>query len=257
MKIQLLSDLHLEHDIPGKPTRIPKVDCDVVVLAGDIHSADNVFKTIKSRFRGKPVIYVMGNHEFYNNAIPELTHSLKEKIPSNVFLLENDSVEIDGVTFLGCTLWTDFMLYGRKKWQQSCSIAKQLPDFRGLIAHRGFKGDDGFQYNFEPRDCMLMHEFSVKWLKEEIAKTSGPKVVVTHHAPSTKSVHPERINDAKNPAFVSNLDDFVAECGAELWLHGHVHHAFDYMQGQTRVVCNPKGYPHSKSGYNPSLVLEI
>src|SRR2546421_11715537 len=107
MRLQILGDLHLEFGT----AKVPVTDADVVVLAGDIHLGREGRKWARSHFTDKPVVYVLGNHEFYRHSLPELTETLKRETDgSNIHLLENTAVEIDGVRFLGCTLWTDFRL---------------------------------------------------------------------------------------------------------------------------------------------------
>ncbi len=107
MRLHILCDLHLEFG----SAKIPPTEADVVVLAGDIHLGREGRKWARSRFPDKPIIYVLGNHEFYRHSLPELTETLKRETDgSHIHLLENSSVEINGHTFLGCTLWTDFQL---------------------------------------------------------------------------------------------------------------------------------------------------
>src|SRR5439155_12653591 len=109
MRLHILSDLHLEFGI----TSIPDTDADVVVLAGDIHLGREGGMWARRHFPDKPVVYVLGNHEFYRHSIPALTEALKRETDgSHIHLLENKAVELDGFTFLGCTLWTDFSLNG-------------------------------------------------------------------------------------------------------------------------------------------------
>jgi predicted phosphodiesterase len=112
MKIQVLSDLHLEF-IPFQPLI---TDADVVVLAGDIHLGTEGLQWAKEIFTDKIVIYVLGNHEYYYHTTPTLIHQLRQlAIHSQVHVLENESIEIEGVKFFGCTLWTDFKLWGMLK----------------------------------------------------------------------------------------------------------------------------------------------
>ena len=121
MRIHLLSDLHLEF----APFDLPAVDADVVVLAGDVHTGRNGLKWIRSAIPETPVIYVLGNHEFYGQTLPKLTDELQvEAEGANVHVLENDRIEIAGVTFLGATLWTDFAVNGD-------------PVIGGLVAEQG------------------------------------------------------------------------------------------------------------------------
>src|SRR5437016_7624084 len=109
MRLHILGDLHLEFGT----AKVPATDADVVVLAGDIHLGREGRKWARSHFQDKPVIYVLGNHEFYRHSIPALTENLKRETDgSHIHLLENDTFALNGFMFLGCTLWTDFRLAG-------------------------------------------------------------------------------------------------------------------------------------------------
>ena len=109
MHLHILGDLHLEFGA----INIPATNADVIVLAGDIHVGREGLRWARKQFPGKPVVYVLGNHEFYRHSLPGLTETLKgETDGSHIHVLENSSVEINGYTFLGCTLWTDFQLSG-------------------------------------------------------------------------------------------------------------------------------------------------
>src|SRR5580692_6330672 len=107
MRLHILSDLHMEFGLVD----IPPTEADVVVLAGDIHLGPEGCQWARKQFPDKPVIYILGNHEYYRHSLPELAELLKaETDGSNICVLENDAVEINGLTILGCTLWTDFQL---------------------------------------------------------------------------------------------------------------------------------------------------
>lgn len=249
MKLRLLSDLHLEHaDFTPPPAG---VGVDVTVLAGDIDTGVKGIRWAKANFP-EPVIYVAGNHEFYSHDFPRLYDKLRaEAAGSNVTVLENDSIVIAGVSFLGCTLWTDFALYG----------APSLAAFaasRGMNDYRAVRWSQTFG-RLKPDHTMAWHHTSKAWLKERLKATTGPVVVVAHHLPSAQSLHPGFPNDPLNPAYASNLDDMFHEPWAPaLWCHGHSHWKVDYESGSTRIVSNPRGYPGDfVKGFDPGLVLEV
>jgi len=248
MRVHILSDLHLEF-APFQPNN---VDANVVVLAGDVHTGKNGIKWILKTFPNRPVIYVLGNHEFYGQKIPKLTSEIKELAKgSNVQVLENESVEIENVMFLGATLWTDFRLNGDLVLAE---VAAQtgMTDFRRIRVTPSYR-------RFRPIDARRFHAQSLEWLGQQVEKTRGRKaVVVTHHAPSPQSIPTRFRNDPLNPAFASNLEPFIAESGAALWIHGHIHHRADFAIGSTRVVANPRGYPtEPHTGFDPSFVAEV
>jgi Icc-related predicted phosphoesterase len=248
MRIHILSDLHLE-SAPFQPLNVA---ADVIVLAGDIHTGMNGFKWIRETFPTQPVIYVLGNHEFYGQKIPKLTEEIKAVAAgSNVNVLENDRVEIGDVVFLGSTLWTDFRLNGDVVLAEA-TAQTSMTDFRRIRLTPSYR-------RFRPADAWQFHMQSLKWLvtqAEEARKQTV--VVVTHHAPSPQSIAPSFRDDPLNPAFASNLEAFMKESGVALWIHGHIHHRSDYTIGSTRVIANPRGYPGELvAGFDPSFVVEL
>ncbi|MEW6533594.1 MAG: metallophosphoesterase [Thermodesulfobacteriota bacterium] len=250
MRIQVLSDLHLDFG----PLDLPETDADAVVLAGDIQPKLGGLKWARKAFPSKPVMYVMGNHEYYGKSIPYLTNKLRnEAESSNVLVLENEAATIDGVKFLGCTLWTDFGLFDRIGLA-AATAGEEMNDYERIrLSTHHFR-------KLQPKDTMMLHSRSRAWLKKEIENCSADLkvVVVTHHAPSMLSVPPDLQTDVLTAAYASNLDDFIANSGVALWVHGHIHTSADYTIEQTRVVCNPRGYvgcPNPE--FNPGLVIDI
>lgn len=248
MRVHILSDLHLEF-APFQPN---KVDADAVVFAGDVHTGRNGIKWILKTIPDRPVIYVLGNHEFYGQKIPKLISEIKEIAQgTNVHVLENDSVAIGDVVFLGATLWTDFRLDGDPVLAE-VTAQTGMTDFRRIRVTPSYR-------RFRPADARRIHVQSFEWLAQQTAEARGKKiVVVTHHAPSPQSVPSPFLNDPLNPAYASNLEPFIARCGAVLWIHGHIHRRADFTVGGTRVVANPRGYPiEPHTGFDPSFVIEV
>ena len=248
MRLHILSDLHVEFG----SFQPDKVEADVIVLAGDVHVGTRGFRWIVEHFPAKPVIYVLGNHEFYGENIPILTSEIKDLAKgSNVHVLENDRVEIGGVVYLGATLWTDFRLYGDVVLAEAAATTTMM-DFRKIrITHH--------YQRFRPADARKLHAESATWLRKQIEDVRGRKfVVVTHHAPSPRSISERYRNDPLNPAFASNLEPMIETSGAALWIHGHIHQHADYVVGNTRVIANPRGYPQEGfASFDPLLTVEI
>ncbi|MEM6513538.1 MAG: metallophosphoesterase [Pseudomonadota bacterium] len=247
MKLHILSDIHVEFEafVP------PATDADVIVLAGDIHVGRKGLDWALEQFPDKPVIYVLGNHEYYGKAVPKLTNELQKiAANTNVHLLERSSVEIDGVTFLGSTLWTDFELFGDPRIA-GFEAQQKMTDFKKIRVSPRFS-------RLRSVDASVMHYRAKKWIQEELRKTVGKVVVVTHHGPSARSL-PERYReDLLSAAYVSDMDDFVSKSDATLWIHGHLHSTSDYRLGNTRVVCNPRGYPdESNDEFAPDFVVTL
>ena len=248
MRIHILSDLHLEF----APFQTAQVDADVVVLAGDIHVGSKGIQWARKQFPGKPVIYVLGNHEFYRFSLPGLTEELKQEAAgSQIHVLENGAVEIAGVTFLGCTLWTDFQISGNRaaamRYAEESMSDYQIVRF------------DPEQRSLRARDTVQLHTESVTWLRGQLSQCKTERtVVVTHHAPSSRSEAPYHANSPLKPAFSSDLDEIIEQSGVPLWIYGHTHYNTDYRIGSTRVLTNQRGYPRERcKGFDPSLIVEI
>lgn len=247
MRIQLLSDLHLGFD----PFHPPSSDSDVLVLAGDIDAGLGGVRCAAEWAVGRPVIYLAGNHEYYGEAIPRHTQRLAaECAATGVHFLENRAVEIGGVRFLGCTLWTDFDLFGHPAAGMAAA-QEGMNDFRKIRVSPEFR-------RLRPRDLAALHAVSLRWLVERLDEPyPGRTVVVTHHAPSLRSCRPEVREHPMTPAFASNLEPLL-DGRAALWLHGHTHWCVDCRAGGTRVVSNQRGYPgEDTGGFDPTRVITL
>lgn len=222
MKLWILSDLHLEYG----GIVLPKINADVVILAGDIDVEGNGLEWALETFPDVPVLYVFGNHEYYGSSYPKHLYDLKEKAENtNVKILENDAVTIGDITFLGCSLWTDFNLYGNPK-VAGYEATQIMADYKKIR----LSPQDS---NLRSLDTATIHHQSVDWLKSQCDEIKTKKIIITHHAPSEKSVSLKFKGDRLNPAFASNLEPLVEASKAELWVHGHMHTASDYPIGKT------------------------
>jgi predicted phosphohydrolase len=247
MKLHILNDLHIEFEDFAPPV----TGADVVILAGDIGVGMEGLRWAEARFPDRPVIYVPGNHEFYHHDL-SLIDKLKAQAPEHIHVLNDDQVVIDGVRFLGTILWTDFDLFGEADKFFAMQAARQrMTDF-SIIQNHGQR--------FTPEDAIRLHTTSRDWLAAMLTESfDGRTVVVTHHAPSSQSVHPRHARDLLTPAFASNLENLMEGERAALWVHGHMHDTFDYEIYGTRVVCNPRGYaPNAlNADFRADLVVEI
>ncbi|MEX3932496.1 metallophosphoesterase [Paraburkholderia phymatum] len=270
MKIRVLSDLHLECD---EPEVIPHANADLVVLAGDIHNHAEGLRWAAETFDGTvPVVYVPGNHEYYDGEFGALEAAMHDAAASidNVHFLNNATlVDPDGHwRVLGTTLWTDFDLYGADEDSRATSIAaaeRVMLDYRGLIqvtwtagndaddapdpqrANRAQDVKDNTPRNLTAADTLALHRHARAWLETELAKPfDGKTIVVTHHAPHRRSLAERYADDHVSAGFVNHLPSLV-RAPVALWVHGHTHTAFDYVENGTRVVCNPRGYIHRRT----------
>lgn len=294
MRLLLLSDLHLEHGI--SLTVPPCVEYDVVVLAGDIQSPGSCgvrWAARESTFGGKPVIYVPGNHEFYGREMGSELEEMREAANgTNVHVLNRDVVTIEGVRFLGATLWTDFALPIANEsepidYSEVVDVARALStanhhvmDFRAIQladpSIPGRRGEPVKRRQLRAEDTLYMHHVDRDWLRRELeVGHAGPSVVVTHHAPHRRSVAKRHRSDWVTAAFVSNLPEifFQGESmwvngrthtvgGPAVWVHGHTHTSFDYEVDGCRVVANPRGYrlrnvAWENEQFNPGLIVDV
>jgi DNA repair exonuclease SbcCD nuclease subunit len=286
MKIKLVSDLHLEFsDINITNSG----GCDVLLLSGDImvatdmhdhpepnNTADQAaianstglgsrqlkaqrFRDFLKRcsFQFPHVIYIAGNHEFYNGKWNQSLTTLSNecaKFP-NVYFLEAGCKKIDDVTFIGGTLWTDM---NKGDPLTLHAVRDMMNDFRVIK-----KDLEGYT-NLKPHDTVIRHKHMLGYIKTIVAERPDEKfVVVGHHAPSKLSTHEQYANEhIMNGAYSSDLSDFIMDRPQiKLWTHGHTHHPFDYVLGETRIVCNPRGYEgdgySEDSGWDPNMVIEV
>jgi len=266
MKLQIVSDLHIEFD-NGDTIKLPKTDADVIILSGDIgvgFKQESKFVRNLAQEHGKPVIFVLGNHSFYNhgNIDRERGRWNKASFDDVYYLDEGKYCTINGVNFLGGIFWTDFNNYNT----MDMFMAKEMMnDYRGV---RMSKMDsslnnihfDGNEYLFTPQRSVDEHLKTKEWFEHILGEWKGQKnVVVTHHLPSYQSISPEFKGNSLNPAYASNLDEWIMDRDIALWTHGHVHSNHDYMIGDTRVICNPRGYRYHalNDGFKDNLVIEI
>jgi predicted phosphodiesterase len=247
MKLHILSDIHIEF----APFQIPKTDADVIILAGDIGVGLEGILWAKEQYIDKPILYVAGNHEYYQHDI-SLIDQLKSNSTDNLYIMDNEVCIIDDVRFLCATLWTDFALYGEGEKYFSIRHAKNnMSDFS--LIKNGNRA-------FSPDDSIKLHDYSRDWLKHMLSEPfDGKTVVVTHHSPSPQSIAPRFQGDLLTPAFTTDLEHLMDGSRVALWVHGHTHDVYDYQVYGSRVVCNPRGYvPYEQSnGFDPEFVVEI
>lgn len=271
MKINVINDVHLEF---GSWLPTNETNADVLVLAGDIVPIVELqnnselylpfFEACSKLY--KNVIYVMGNHEYYREAMStnygsayfiggNMSSLLEEvrKILSpyeNIHILENEYCLIDNIAFLGCTLWTNF-----NNKNPLCMMAVE----RSMNDYRAIKYNDS---RLLTDDIIIEHENSVKFLTSTYSKLSKIHdiVVVTHHSPSFQSIPDQfRYDYELNSAYASNMEEFIYKRNKiKLWCYGHTHSPKQFTISKTIVVNNARGYAGSEvslnSIYSPKLI---
>jgi predicted phosphodiesterase len=260
MLIRVVSDLHLEF-IPLRKREevqeqiVPYLADEkdmVLVLAGDTGSADireDITPWIKDLSqRHRAVVMVCGNHEGYHGSIEIANtywHYMAAMYPS-LYVLENETLMLDDVKFIGATLWTSL------SDPMDEIYVRQMSDF-------------DFITGWSIARWKYAHNCSLNYITAQLGiPFMGKTVVVTHHLPTFSSVGKYYINDKMNGCYATNLDNLIAYNDIALWCHGHTHVSSDYMAGDTRIVCNPHGYhPHQGHAdarnrkFKPSLTVEV
>lgn len=262
MKIKVVSDLHLEFDT----ITINNNGADVLILSGDICLAADFgqghFNELNDRAKRyvaffehvckefKDVIYVFGNHEHYHGDYATTTDILKNAFASctNLHILDGNSVDIDGILFVGGTLWTDF---DGGNPVVMWDAQRMMNDYRTVR-----NGENVFL----PSDTIKYHEHMLKVIDEAHQSDYQKIVVCGHHAPSYSSISSRYVGDALNSAYASNLERFIEDRPKiKLWTHGHVHTTSNYMIQGTHVVCNPRGYANYEENitFDPKMIVEV
>ena len=270
MRLLILSDTHFEHRTrfqdstpksveqtgltpgPAKPSLIHQNnDADMIVLAGDIHTGTKGIEwaIAESDSLNTPFIYVLGNHEFYGHDHRKLLNETKVLTKgTRVYLLENESMVIDGVRFLGCTLWTDYRAYHNCSQEEAMAEAERFINDHRVIRFGGRP--------FFPRDALNLHQGSRDWLSKQLARPfNGKTVVVTHHGPSPACQDESYELSPITSAFWSDLGHLIEK--PDLWIYGHTHRSLDTDVRGTRLVSNQQGYPgETETGYQDGLVID-
>jgi predicted phosphodiesterase len=274
MKIAVCSDLHLEFG--GLSIKNPG-DVEVLILSGDICVARDLmeqdphgivdfgkssryhtfFQNCSDQF--PHVLYVAGNHEHYHGDFKDTIPDLKKRLGylENLHILDREIFELNDIVFVGGTLWTDM---NKEDPLTLHAIRRMMNDFRcvdnsnRVLNYKTFDDHDNpnkptFRTRpaiFSPEDAVEDHKKMLGYIKHIYTDMPPWKqmVVVGHHTPSHTSCHPRYKDDQlMNGGYHSDLSEFIMDRpGIKLWTHGHTHEMFDYMIGDTRVVCNPRGY---------------
>lgn len=265
MRVQFVSDLHAEGmDLvtPGEIhtdmyNAIIACESDVLILDGDISGHHSLFyhlNKFSSDLSDKHIIFVPGNHEYYYRTRSYLDEQLGFASHSynKLHILVDQSVVIDGVLFIGSTGWWDG---SGGRIDDICM--KGINDFRCI-------------YDIMDANCGISWGRKAKtFIRNELHRNARklPTVCITHSAPSLKSIHSDYYGHPSNGCFVNDWEDLIEEYSPNVWVHGHTHSKWDYMIGDTRILCNPLGivrYEEDKmfievsvERFNPQLCFDI
>ena len=252
MKFNLISDIHADFDMA---TTLHLEGGDTLLIAGDLCEVGamqnhNLLKKLKEEFKKyDKVISVMGNHEHYNGNFNTSAELYLEFLP-DVTLLDNTWI----------TLSSDAMMFGATLWSDTSTnpciniLARIWSDYKHIMLN-----DDNFTINQSQRE----YEFSLYCLKEGLKKYSDKKIIImTHFAPSSLSVSDRWKGNDCNIFFHSALEELILDNpNIVVWCHGHMHNRSDYMIGNCRVMCNPRGYITSygveETGFDNNFSFEL
>jgi Icc-related predicted phosphoesterase len=256
MRIQVFSDLHVDVS-PMKKITVA-ADVDLVIVAGD--TCEGVLRAFEHLRRFVPmhipIVMVLGNHEYYRRFVPDELALARSQGPAfNLHVLEDDSIVLGGgiVRVVGATLWTDYQVFG-----EANQAAVMNACATGMNDHRLIGWQKQPWLRFRPQEAALLHHRSRAYIAKTLAVPfAGPTVVVSHHAVHWDSVHPRFRSDPVTGAFVSDLSALIEAHEPALWVHGHVHNSSDYRIGETRILCNPRGYGNENPDFDGGLVVEV
>lgn len=257
-KIGLVSDLHLE----GSNTQLENPGWDYLCIAGDLSVEHELIVHFFSYVApiDIPIIYVLGNHEYEGKRLDENVNKLKNMLKpfDNVHLLDNESIIIDGIKFIGSSLWTNFELNGVDEKKKSMDFAKyNVVDFSAIF----MKNENSSYVVLTPEKMAQMNDKSCDFIEYELRKVpfDGPKVVVSHFAPHPNSIAPQYAK-YDNSYWVSNLEHLMGF--SDYWFHGHTHNSFNYEIEGTKVICNPRGFSRiyniaQNANFQPDFFVEV
>jgi Icc-related predicted phosphoesterase len=253
MRIWIVSDLHCDSSL-WSPAAVPAHD--VLVIAGDV--ANGREAAIANLYRiahhtMAPIVFVPGNHDVFDGTLDGFVGSDRLRDDGIHVLEPGAAVVIAGVRFIGATLWTDWQIRDQE-FQAQAWAARHMPEYAHVT-----RADADLIW---PVDVFNEHQRHRRAIDEALAVPhAGPTVVVTHHAPSIRSVHPGDRTDVSAAAFASDLEELILRHQPSMWVHGHIHHGVDYRVGATRVVCNPRGYVGAewseRTGWDENIVIHI
>lgn len=248
MRIQIISDLHMEFGAE----LLNFTDTDLIIMAGDVHLGTKGVEWMLTLNKDIPIIYVLGNHEYYKGNYPKTLHKIQEAAQNtHIHILENESIVIGDITFHGATLWTNFELFGEAR-TYGILCQDSMNDYKKITF--------GATYSrLKSIDTYKIHNRSVNWLKESLSQSFTTKnVVITHHAPSPRSLPERYAKDNISAAYASNLEPLIETHQPTYWIHGHIHTPCSYAIGETKIICNPHGYiDQPDNGFDRKMIIEL
>jgi hypothetical protein len=259
MILQPMSDLH--SDFPGfKGYPAPAPGASVIVVAGDMRQGlAAALRELRAAYPPPlEVVVVAGNHEFW--ARPALPAAIDEgrRVAADIGLryLENDVAIIGGETgvrFAGCTLWSDYGLFG-----EASRAAAMHAALEGMRDHKRIKWSSNPWARFRPQEARALHLTSLAFLEAVLATHHpGPTVLVTHFAPTIDAVSPPHREGLLAPSACTELTPLIDRYQPAAWISGHTHFSYRLRRGPTLMLSNPLGYPDERLGFDPHLTIKV
>jgi hypothetical protein len=252
-----MSDLHV--DYPGSRGFPPLAHrVDAVVVAGDTCAGLVPALNMLRRAYPEPAVILTtgGNHEFYSKKLPYREHLAAGRETASrlgVQLMENDVVYVGPLRVLGCTLWTDYLLFGEGLRGAAMRTAAET-----MMDHRRIQWRREPWQRFRPEEARALHLQSRAFLERELAKQhDGPTACIFHHAAVPDAVEDRLRRSMLTAAYASDLGPLIDRYQPELVVTGHTHHSIDIRRGRSRIVSNPAGYADENEFYDFAFIVEV
>jgi predicted phosphodiesterase len=239
MKIQVLSDLHLEFE---RKYHGYESNADVMVIAGDLDVYNDIESSLIKFYEiyNKPIIFVPGNHEYYHSSKKIMDKVFENFDHPNIHILNGtDWVNYNGVIFIGSTGWWD------ESNGQVYPYVSRMSDYHYIDDIR--ENNNGVDWGIK----------SKKYFQSCLETFNKFKIVCVSHNGVIPLVSERFKGSALNTCFFNNWSDLLEIYKPSLWIHGHTHDSIDTTVYNTRIICNPKGYHSENKNFNPNLIVEV
>jgi len=248
--ILLASDFHIKHSIHEMKEIVSDVNRDIAIFLGDLsktYDTTRFEEFIRHHLQFSDIIFVLGNHEYFSdnfheapNKVRRLFDVINKTTPHNAYVLENDTFIMNDIRFIGTTLWSNLDLTNT--------------DVSDSMVRRCGK------YGVKPEDILEIHNRSSEYIRDTLAQPVDYKtIVLSHHAPSVKSIASKFANSPTNSMYASSMDDMIVKYQPEYWLHAHIHESVDYFIDKTHILSNTYGYSkiEHNTGYNSKFIIKV
>lgn len=243
VRVHLFSDTH-GYNIAN----LCNVNCDIRVIAGDLDHGWKNFGMYAVAPK-VPTVIILGNHDYYGKSIDATQNLWRSLQIENLHYLENETIVIQGIRFIGATLWSDT----NSSPEEATAMTRMIADYR-YIRRNAITTE-----HITPADTTALFKVSIKYIEEQLkTKFDGPTIVVTHHLPTYNSVEPQWKGRESNKAFYSNQDRLILTYQPNFWFHGHSHSFFEGHMRNTEIRCNPRGFSDTPiEKFNPEYIVEV